>query len=46
MLKSSSPRPHAKTGKLIKQDARQDIFQGEKAFEIWDKAASAAEEGG
>ena len=31
----------AKTGKLIKLDARQDIFQAEKAFEIWDTAAEA-----
>ena len=32
----------AKTGALIKQDARQDIFQGDKAFEIWEKAATQA----
>ena len=31
----------ATTGKLVKLDARQDVFQGTGAFEIWDKVASA-----
>ena len=33
---------NASTGRLVKLDARQDVFQGKKAFETWDKIGTSS----